>query len=355
MAKMTSKERISRMYEHKEADRIPIADSPWNGTISRWQREGMPKDVDWRDYLGVDKVELIGIDTSPQYPGKTIEETEDYIIYTSCWGVTMKQFKAQDSTPAFLDYKVCTSEAWEEAKKLMDVRRDRIDWKSLENNYSKWVADGRWISANFWFGYDAVHSWMAGMETILIAMIEDPEWVQDMFNIYLERSIAHFDMIWDAGYRFDEIFWCDDMGYKNNAFFSQKMYKELLQPFQKRAVDWAHNKGIKARLHSCGNIMTLLPDIMKTGIDGLNPIEIKAGMNVFEIKEKFGSRLLLHGGINAVLWDKKDEIIEVIEKDIPKLKENGGYIFSSDHSIPNSVSLENIKAIVETVKRVGKY
>ena len=48
---MTSKERFSRMFQHKEADRVPIFDSPWAGTIARWEREGMPKGMDWRDYF----------------------------------------------------------------------------------------------------------------------------------------------------------------------------------------------------------------------------------------------------------------------------------------------------------------
>ena len=56
-----------------------------------------------------------------------------------------------------------------------------------------------------------------------------------------------------------------------------------------------------------------------------------------------------------MLWDQKDQIIAEIENLVPALKKDGGYIFSSDHSIPNSVSLENFKSIVEKVKDVGKY
>ncbi len=56
-----------------------------------------------------------------------------------------------------------------------------------------------------------------------------------------------------------------------------------------------------------------------------------------------------------MLWDDKEAIVEEIRRVVPKLKENGGYIFSSDHSIPNSVSLENFRAIIETVKEVGTY
>lgn len=352
---MTSKERFSRMFQHKEADRVPIFDSPWAGTIARWEREGMPKGMDWRDYFDTDKVSTISVDITPRYEEKVLEETDDYRIVTSEWGVTMKQFKEQDSTPEFLDFTVTTPEAWEKAKARMTVSKDRIDWKRLEQDYAKWQQEGHWIEGMFWFGFDVTHSWTVGTETMLIAMIEEPEWVEDMFDTYLDRSIHHFNMIWDAGYHFDSIFWYDDMGYKNTPFFSNEMYRSLLQKYHKKAVAWAHDHGIYARLHSCGDIMPLLPDIMDTGIDALNPIEIKAGMDVFKIKQDYGDRLVLHGGINAVLWDDKEAIVEAIRQAVPVLKENGGYIFASDHSIPNSVSLENMRSIINTVKEVGKY
>ncbi len=352
---MTSKERFSRMFQHKEADRVPIFDSPWAGTIARWEREGMPQGMDWRDYFDTDKVSTISVDITPRYEEKVLEETDDYRIVTSEWGVTMKQFKEQDSTPEFLDFTVTTPEAWEKAKARMTVSKDRIDWKRLEQDYAKWQQEGHWIEGMFWFGFDVTHSWTVGTETMLIAMIEEPEWVEDMFDTYLDRSIQHFNMIWDAGYRFDSIFWYDDMGYKNTPFFSNEMYRSLLQKYHKKAVAWAHDHGIYARLHSCGDIMPLLPDIMDTGINALNPIEIKAGMDVFKIKQDYGDRLVLHGGINAVLWDDKEAIVEAIRQAVPVLKENGGYIFASDHSIPNSVSLENMRSIINTVKEVGKY
>lgn len=62
---MNSWERINRMHEHKEADRVPILDDPWARTLRRWTREGMPADVDWCDYFDVDK---IGISTSTSLP-----------------------------------------------------------------------------------------------------------------------------------------------------------------------------------------------------------------------------------------------------------------------------------------------
>lgn len=315
----------------------------------------MPADAQWADFFGIDKLGWIGVDISPRYEEKVLEETPRYKIVTSPWGVTMKQFKQEDSTPQFLDYKVVDAGSWAEAKSRMLPTEDRIDWAYLKENYPKWVAEGRWITAGFWFGFDVTHSWMMGTENLLFAMMEEPELVTDMFDTYLRCCTDLFQRIWDAGYRFDEINWPDDMGYKGTTFFSPAMYRQLLKPFHKRAIDWAHEKGIYARLHSCGNIMTLVPDLVQIGLDALNPLEIKAGMDPLLLKERYGDVLTLHGGINAVLWDDSDAIIAEIDRLVPKLKEGGGYIFSSDHSIPNTVSLSTMEKIVARVKEKGSY
>ncbi|MBS3763012.1 MAG: hypothetical protein KGZ25_06885, partial [Planctomycetes bacterium] len=65
MNAMTSRERFQCMYEHKEADRIPVIDSPWGATIERWHKEGMPEDTTFVDFFGLDHVAQIGVDNSP--------------------------------------------------------------------------------------------------------------------------------------------------------------------------------------------------------------------------------------------------------------------------------------------------
>lgn len=352
---MTSYERIKRMYEHREADRVPIIDDPWRGTIRRWHKEGMPQGMEWEDYFGADKVGTFQVDITPRYEEKILEENDRYYIATSNWGVTMKHFKEEDSTPEFLDFRVTTPEKWADAKARMTLEDDRIPWDILKNEFPKWRSEGRWIRGVFWFGFDVTHSWMMGTENMLIAMLEEPEFVEDIFDTYLKNNIALYDRLWDAGYRFDEVFWYDDMGYKGTTFFSPALYLSLVQPYHTRAVRWAHDHGIVAQLHSCGDVMTLVPDILATGVDALNPLEVKAGMDAIALKQKYGDRLVLRGGINAVNWDNTDAIIAEIEEKVPVLKQNGGFIFSSDHSIPNSVSLKNMQVIMDTIKRVGKY
>ncbi len=355
MSDMTSHERFSRIFNHEPADRIPIIDNPWSATIERWHEEGMPEDTDYVDYFGLDRVISIGADNSPQYPTETIEETEEYTIHTTPWGVTLKNWNHAASTPEFLDYKIEDREAWEEAKERMEPTRDRINWQRLEENYDQWRENDYWIQAGGWFGFDITHSWFVGTDTILFALAQDPEWCRDMFTHELEVDLALLDMIWEEGYTFDALRWPDDMGYKQNQFFSLDTYREVLKPVHKRAIEWAHNKGIKTELHSCGDVRPFVPELIDIGLDSLNPLEVKAGMDPIALKEEYGDDLVFHGGINALLWDKPEQIHEEMERIIPVMKRNGGYIFSSDHSVPSSVSLDDFRGIICRAKELGSY
>jgi uroporphyrinogen decarboxylase len=133
------------------------------------------------------------------------------------------------------------------------------------------------------------------------------------------------------------------------------MYRDLLKPIHKKAIEWAHSRGLNAHLHSCGDVNPFVPELVEMGLDALHPLEVKAGMDPVSIKKEYGDKLVLNGGINAVLWDKPEKITEEIKRLIPILKKNGGYIFSSDHSVPSSVSLEQFRGIIDLVKEMGSY
>ncbi|MEW6753086.1 MAG: uroporphyrinogen decarboxylase family protein [Candidatus Latescibacterota bacterium] len=351
--RMTSHERFRRTFAHREADRIPIIDAPWGDTVQRWQAEGLPTEASWVDYFDVDHVAGIGMDNGPRWPARRLEETEEYVVDLTSWGVTLKNLK-RTSVPQYLDFRIHSPETWREARERITPTRDRIDWEHLKANYPTWREKGYWIQGHPWFGFDATHSFV-DMEVLLEAMIERPEWCVDMFSHCLDVSLALLQMAWDEGYTFDSLFWCDDMGYRGTQFFSRDMYRCLLLPVQKRAFDWAHAHGIKAHLHSCGNVMRFVPDLVDAGLDCLNPLEVKAGMDAVALKRTYGDRLALHGGINAVLWDKPEAIEAEMRRVVPALKEGGGYIFSSDHSVPSSVGLEDFRRIIGLAKELGSY
>lgn len=355
MKEMTTYERMTRVFNHQEPDRVPLVAGPWESTMLRWYSEGLPRDVSLRNYFGLDHVVMLGIDTSPRFEAKIIEEAETYRIEQDIWGVTRKNFKPISSTPYYLDFAIKDPDTWQAAKKRMAPTRDRIGWDHLEIHYKQYRQEGAWIMVAPWFGYDIVNARMCGTENILYAMADDPEWVMDMFNHGCDLALSLLDMMWDAGYKFDELLWFDDMAYKNGLIFSKEMWKEMIMPYQKRTIDWAHAHGIKAHLHCCGDVRELIPELIEMGLDGLNPMEIKAGMDPAQIKKDYGNDLVLRGGFDVRNWSDPEKAEKEIRTLLPIMMESGGYIFSSDHSIPESVSLENYRRIVELVKEVGTY
>ena len=354
MTEMTSHERISRMYAHQEADRVPLYEVAWQATEERWRREGMG-DASYHAYFGLDRIRRFQVDNSPRFPEAVVEETDDHVTYTNAWGATIKDLKGGESVPALIDVSVKTPDDWLTAKERMTPSDDRIPWDYLKTRWPRWRKRGAWISAESWFGFDVTHSSFIGTERHLLALAENPDWCIDIWTAQQDLSFALLDRVWDAGYQFDELLWYDDMGYRENQFFSLKMYREVLKPIHRKAADWAHAKGIKAYMHSCGDIRPFIPDLVEMGVDALNPLEVKAGVDPIAVKREYGGKLMLHGGFNAVLWEDVDKMEAEVRRNLPVLMENGGYMFGTEHSTPSNVSLEAFGRIVEVVKEVGRY
>ena len=355
MKEMTTRERVKRMYEHKEADRVPVTDVPWASTVERWEKEGMPKGASYEEFFGLDRFVGIGADTSPRYPEKVVEETGEYVVKTTAWGATIKDWKHKGGVPQDIDFTVKDADSWAKTKKRMKPSRDRVDWGNLKKNWKAWRDSGAWISGGFWFGFDVTHARIVGTEQTLVMMASEPEWIKDVWDTCLDMNIALYDMVWEEGYHFDEMMWWDDMGYKGTQFFSLSMYRDLLKGAHKRACDWAHARGLNVRLHSCGNISKFIPDLIEIGVEMLNPIEVKSGLDPVALKKQYGDRLGFHGGLNAVLFWEPEKMWAEMRKVIPEMKKDGGYIISSDHSVPETVSLEEFREFVRLAKELGAY
>jgi len=354
-SELTTRERMLRVMNHEEPDRLPMHDGPWGSTVARWHREGLPKGTSPARFFGWDHFASFGHDNSPRFPVRKLEETEAWVITTTAWGATMKNWKARGGVPEFLDFEIKDRDSWARAKERMHPSEDRIDWKLLEGNHARWAAEGAWIVAGAWFGYDVFASWHVGTERMLMALVDDPDWCRDMIDTALDVNLAMLSMAWDRGYRFHEVRWPDDMGYCNGLFFSRETYRSVIKPAQKRLIDWCHDRGVYAHLHSCGNIMALIPDLVEIGLDALDPLEQKAGMDVFELKRTWGGRLTLEGGIDVRSMTDGKRLEEEIRTKFEVLKENGGYVYYSDHSVPENVSFADYCRVMELVRYYGRY
>lgn len=352
---MDSRERVLAALHHKEADRVPYSDGPWFTTIERWHSEGLPNDVSPEEYFGFELTGF-GIDSSFQLPEKIIEETDEHIIRINANGITEKNWKHKTSTPELIDFSLNTREKWEELKGNLAFKRERIPWELEKPRMEKARQKGLYVMFVEGIGYDKFSS-IVGPMSLLPALIEDPEWVYDMFKTHTDLVLACAEEMFGLGYGFDGAFFFDDLGYKNGVFFSTNIYRNLLMPQHKRICDFFHGRGCKVILHSCGNVKAHIPALIEAGFDCLQPLEVKAGMDVIELKKQYRDVLAFMGGIDVRKMSAEDPkvIEEEIRTKISFAKKGGGYIYHSDHSVPDSVSFDQYKRVMELVKKYGTF
>ena len=132
----------------------------------------------------------------------------------------------------------------------------------------------------------------------------------------------------------------------------------FLTPNLKKMVDLVHGLNKPIIKHSDGNIYKIIDLIVETGVNGLHPIDVIAGMEIGELKTKYGDKICLIGNVNAgatLCWQTEDEVRQEVKGCIRKAGTGGGYICSSSNSIHSGVKPENYVAMVKAIKEYGKY
>jgi uroporphyrinogen decarboxylase len=351
---MTSKERITLALRHKESDRVAVHDSPWFTTIRRWRKEGLPEWTEPQDYFNYE-LESVGADMSFQLPTKTVEETVEYTITQGGYGETRKNWKNQTSTPECIDFLIKDRKMWEQYKPGLKMSKTRFDWLSAKGVHVRARDKGRFFTFNCGAGYDMIQV-MIGSERLLIAIAEDPEWVRDIMKTLTDLIIAVSEEMMSV-FKFDGVFFYDDMGYRNASLFSPKAYKEIFFPYHKKAWGFFNGKGLPVILHSCGCVKGLIPMFIEAGLTCLQPLEVKAGMDLVELKKDYGGKLAFWGGIDVRKMSNPDPkvIEEEIKTKVTFAKKGGGYIYHSDHSVPDDISFSQYCRVIDLVHKYGSY
>jgi len=266
-------------------------------------------------------------------------------------------FKGKESVPETIDFTINSRAAWEEHKSRLTWNESRVDWEAGLAANQVYRNKGLFVTYQAGcFGYDFVQRF-AGAPTVLKAMIDDPAWVKEMINAVADLITAAVEEMLRRGFQFDGAFIANDMGYRNGTFFSCAMYNAFKFPSQKRLCDFFHSRGMPVILHTDGNVNQFIPLFIEAGFDCLQPLEVKAGTDLVGLKRDYGDRLAFMGGIDArAMADPDPSVIEhEIATKIPVAKQGGGYIYHSDHSVPDNVSFEQYQRALELVKKHGLY
>jgi len=199
-------------------------------------------------------------------------------------------------------------------------------------------------------------AFLRGTTQFLMDMIDRPKFVHELIEVTLSYDIPAMVRMVKAGA--DVVVFGDDYADKNSTLMSPKHFKEFILPGLKRCVDAAHEAGAYVIKHTDGNIMGILDMILQTGIDGLNPLEPVAGMDIGLLKEKYGDRVCLVGNIDCgylLSQAPVEEVRQVTRETIQKAKPGGGFILSSSNSIHSSVKPKNFLAMLETWRQYRDY
>jgi uroporphyrinogen decarboxylase len=352
---MNAQERVARVLAGDVPDRVPMMDSYWETTVARWRREGLPPDVSPNTYFGTDEIVRIGGDYSMQFSERTVEEHDTTRVYWDQDGALRRDLHVDEGwTSQWLDFTIKTREDWLKHRHRMAHDASRVPPWAVDA-YHRARAEGCFVCYS---AHACFHpTWMrVGMETLLMWMLDDSDFVDELFAAHAQLVIDIYEGMRQMGMTFDAAFMSDDLGYQAAPLISPALYRKLVMPHHKRLCDHFAEYGLKTLLHSDGNIAPLIPGFLEAGFAGLHPLEAKAGLDVRTLKPQYGDRLVLIGNIDVrKLAGTREEIEEEIASKLSVAKVGGGYIYHSDHSVPNDVSFENYVFAVEMVKHYSAY
>jgi uroporphyrinogen decarboxylase len=348
-SKMTPRERWQAVLEGRQPDRSPTDYWGTPEVTDRLARElGCENQRQICERLHIDWVAAIG----PDYAGPPFPN-----------GLDMYGCRHRDVDYGTGVYRECIS-------------HPLADFQTVEE-----IAKGyTWPTAD-WFDYSTLSGKIAGLEEFPIrAGGSEPFLVykklrgqeQAFMDLILHPEIVHYclDRLFDFCYQntlriFEQIpckvllsYVAEDMGGQENLLFSPAQIHEFLIPRMKRMIDLVHSAGACVFFHSDGAVRKIIPDMIASGIDVLNPIQWRCkGMERQALKEDFGSQVAFHGGVDnqqTLAFGSTEDVRGEVLYNLEVLGEGGGYILAPCHNIQPVTPVENIITMYETAFEFGR-
>jgi uroporphyrinogen decarboxylase len=355
MSEMTGRERFLTALWCREPDRVPLFDFLFSRNVYRHFIGHAPTAyaaetiVECSLKLGLDGASIpfggfAGLETPVTAENNYIDE----------WGTT---------------YKIDRAASWPIDAPIAFPIHDRKDWEnySVPNVNARGRADeigtakrlcprGELAVMGTVLGpYSAGWS-LLGMENFSLLTYDDPDLVKTVLRTLTDWLIEAGRLMVGAGA--DLLGIGEDLGSVSGPLMSPEHFREFILPEFRRMVQAFRGYGVPVFMHNDGNIRIFMDDLVATGINGYHPVERAAGMNLAEVKTRYGKVLCPVGNVNnkttMVFGTPKDVEAEVREC-IRIAGPGGGYILASDHSLHDDMPIENVLALYETAKRFGKY
>ncbi len=375
---MTSRERVLCALNHEEPDRVPlflgtsgVTSILGPGYPKLRQQLGLPSSpTRWLSrqfqYVQMDEdvLEILGSDGRPVMPGAA-SSTLRRDISADCliddWGCTWNK-------RAGVDYFEITEAPLRHAT-LDDL--DRYPWPDMLPS-SRLSGMAERCQAVQQAGFASVvmtgvtlfeqACLLRGMEECLLDLLGD----QDFFLALQERikrvSLPYLrELSRQVGPYADIMLIGDDLGSQDSTLLSPELYRRLIKPHEAELLSVAHeHSAAKIFFHTCGNIHTLIGDLIDIGVDILNPVQVSAGAmrDTAALKRDFGAHLSFCGGIDTrqvLPCGTTEDVRAEVRRRIHDLAPGGGYIAAAVHCIQPDVPTKNVVAMCQAVHEFGQY
>ena len=353
---MTDRERVLRIMHYQPVDRHPMhLVGPWGDTLERWYGEGLPRDVDLNEYLGLTPIQTANVSPNtgihPAFEQCTVSEDDTFLVTIDRYGRTVRNFKNHTSMPEWIEFPVKTPG---DLRRVLDehFQVDDLDARfpdDWEANVHQAVADHKLIVADGGCYYWTLRS-LAGVECASYLFYDAPDLVDELFERYNTVVLEGIRRAAKLA-RIDLIGYGEDIAYKTGPLISPDMFRRFVLPRYKKAMDLAHANGVELTWYdSDGDIRQFIPDYLSVGINGLAPCEVAAGMVPSELRKQYGRDLRLVGGIDKREIAKGPVAIDAEMARNKPVIDDGGFLPAIDHSIPADVSFDNYRYFIDALR-----
>lgn len=203
-------------------------------------------------------------------------------------------------------------------------------------------------------------SQLRGFNELLIDFVKNPSKIEQLTKKILPFYLTQIDKLKEYYPSLDSIMWADDMGTQKSPFMSPRFFKKFFKEPYKKVIDLTHDHGMDFILHSCGQILEVMPDLIDAGVDVFEfDSPLMTGVENFKhYAEERKVAFWLSSNIQST-WIKgtpKD-----IEKEIKYYistignNEGGLAIFEYTGKAALRVPKENVVAQRKAVKKWGNY
>lgn len=363
---LTSKERVRFTMEHSEADRVPFHMNASTTVVKRLKETLLLQtDKELLDRLHIDTFDMRGIDichgVMPRYiggPHPTLHPAWSGDI-VALWGIVQEEVVTPYGTVKNqVEYPLREASGIDELSRYQWPDPDWFDYSDLSERLDPWKDRSIILTgASVW----QHPSYVRGLDVLLMDLLLQPDVAEYLFDVFTDFYLEFFKRILkEIKHDVDSIALADDLGMQSGLMISPEMFHNHVAPRIKKFAELAHAHNCKLILHTDGNIRSIIPDLISIGVDVLDPLQPEAeGMNPVEIKQEFGSELVLRGGISTqhtLAYGTEEDVRNEVKRVLEIMAPSGGYILSPGHPVLQAdVPVENIITMYDSAYEFGWY